>query len=226
MQLRDDGGKNRLAVRSLDSLDVRILPGTDDTRGGFWSPDGREVAFFADGKLKRMSADGGPAQSVCDSGGAVWGAWSPEGTILFATHFGGRLYAVPASGGTLTPATALDAAAGEVHQNQPCFLPDGRHYVYFSANADMSKKSIRLGSLGSKETRVLFDSDSSAVYAEARVPDLRARRRRPRVAVRPEEPSPRRRAVPGVRERPLGELGRFPVRSRRRGIAWRTCRGP
>ncbi len=166
MQLRDDGGRNWLAVRPLDSLDVRILPGTDDSRGAFWSPDGSEVAFFADGKLKRMSADGGPARAVCDSGGAVWGAWSPEGTILFATHWGGPLYAVPAAGGPLTQATSLDAAAGETHQNQPCFLPDGRHYVYFSANADFSKKTIRLGSLDSKKTRPLFDSDSSAVYAD------------------------------------------------------------
>jgi eukaryotic-like serine/threonine-protein kinase len=166
MVFRDDGGKNRLAIRSLDSLDVRILPVTEDTRGAFWSPDGREVGFFSDGKLKRMSADGGPARAVCDSGGAVWGAWSPEGTILFATHFGGPLFAVPASGGTLAQATALDAAAGEIHQNQPWFLPDGRHYVYFWANADQSKRGIRLGTLGSKETRPLFASDSNAVWAD------------------------------------------------------------
>jgi Tol biopolymer transport system component len=166
LQLRDDGGRNRLAVRSLDSLDVRILPGTDDTRGAFWSADGREIAFFADGKLKRISADGGPARAVCNAGGAVWGAWSPEGTILFATDFGGPLYAVPAAGGALTQATALDATVGEVHQNQPCFLPDGRHYVYFAANADQSKRMIRLGSLDSKETRPLLESDSNAVWAD------------------------------------------------------------
>jgi eukaryotic-like serine/threonine-protein kinase len=166
MVFRDDGGRNRLAIRSLDSLEVRILPGTEDTRGAFWSPDGSDVGFFAEGKLKRMSADGGPSRAVCEAGGAVWGAWSPEGTILFATHFGGPLYAVPAAGGTLTQATTLDATAGEEHQSQPCLLPDGRHYVYFSANADFSKRSIRLGSLGSKETRPLFESDSSAVYAD------------------------------------------------------------
>jgi eukaryotic-like serine/threonine-protein kinase len=166
LQLIDDGGKNRLAIRSLDSLDVRFLPGTDGSRGAFWSPDGREVGFFADGKLKRMSADGGPARAVCDSGGAVWGAWSPEGTILFATQFGGPLDMVPAAGGALTQATVLDAAAGEVHQNQPCFLPDGLHYVYFWANADRSKRGIRLGALGSKETRPLFPSDSNAVWAD------------------------------------------------------------
>ncbi|HQQ76824.1 MAG TPA: protein kinase [Thermoanaerobaculia bacterium] len=164
--LRDDGGKNRLAIRSLDSLDVRILPATEDARGAFWSPDGLEVGFFSDGKLKRISADGGPARVVCDSEGAVWGAWSPSGTILFAKRFGGPLYAVPAAGGTPVPATDLDAAAGEIHQNQACFLPDGRHFVYFWANADVSKKGIRLGTLGSKETRPLFASDSNAVWAD------------------------------------------------------------
>ncbi len=166
LQFIDDVGKDRLAIRSLDSLDVRFLPGTDGSRGAFWSPDGREVGFFADGKLKRMSADGGPARAVCDSGAAVWGAWSREGTILFATHFNGPLNRVAAAGGALTQATALDAATGEVHQNQPCFLPDSRHYVYFSANADFSKRLIRLGSLESKETRPLFEADSNAVFAD------------------------------------------------------------
>ena len=166
LQFRDDGGKNRLAIRSLDSLVVHVLPGTDDTRGAFWSPDGREIGFFADGKLKRISADGGPARAVCDSGGAVWGAWSPGGTILFAPQFGGPLFAVPAAGGTPTQATSLDATVGEVHQNQPCFLPDGRHFVYFAATKEMSKRAIRLGSLDSKETRPLFEADSSAVWAD------------------------------------------------------------
>jgi eukaryotic-like serine/threonine-protein kinase len=166
MVLRDDGGKNRLGVRALDSLDVRVLPVTEDTRGAFWSPDGREIGFFSEGKLKRMSADGGPAQVVCESQGAVWGAWSPTGTILFAKHFGGPLFSVPAAGGTPVLATALDAAAGETHQNQACFLPDGRHFIYFAANVDMSKRMIRLGSLDSKETRPLFAADSNAVYAD------------------------------------------------------------
>ncbi len=164
--LRDDGGKNRLAVRSLDSLDVRLLPGTDDALGAFWSPDGREIGFFAEGKLKRMSADGGPARTICESGGAVWGSWSREGTILFSKEFGGPLLAVPAAGGTPRPVTAIEAAGGFVHQNHPCFLPDGKHFVFLASDAEFKKKSIVLGALDSKETRPLFASDTSAVYAD------------------------------------------------------------
>jgi len=161
--LRDAGGTNRLAVRTLDNLEIRFLPGTENARGVFWSPDSKEIAFFADGRLKRMSAEGGPAQAICDSGGAVWGAWSPEGTILFSRDFYGRLSAIPAAGGEPRQATAPDAE--DVNQNQPAFLPDGRHFVYLSGNADFSKKSIRLGSLGTTETKALFRSDSSAAYA-------------------------------------------------------------
>ncbi len=164
--LRDDGGKNVLAVRPLDSLEVRLLPGTGDARGGFWSPDGREVAFFAEGKLKRMSSDGGPAQTLCESGAAVWGAWSREGTILFEKEFGGPLFAVPAAGGAPRQLYAPGAAGEDVHQNQPCFLPDGRHFVFLASNADFTRKRIVLGSLDSSEVRPLFPSDSSAVYAE------------------------------------------------------------
>lgn len=164
--LRDDGGKNSLAVRSLDDLGLRLLPGTDDVRGAFWSPDSREVAFFADGKLRRMSADGGPSLVVCESGAAVWGAWGRAGTILFSKGFGGLLFSVPAAGGTPRPVTAIDVAGGDVHQSHPCFLPDGRHFVFLASDAGFTHKRILLGSLDSKEARPLFESDSSAVYAE------------------------------------------------------------
>ena len=66
--LRDEVGRTSIAVRPLDSLEMRRLPGTEDARGGFWSPDGREIAFFSEGRLKRMAAEGGPVQTICESG--------------------------------------------------------------------------------------------------------------------------------------------------------------
>ena len=32
---------------------MRLLPGTEGARYPFWSTDSRQVAFFADGRLKR-----------------------------------------------------------------------------------------------------------------------------------------------------------------------------
>lgn len=48
--------RTRLWVRSLDREDTRLLAGTVGALHPFWSPDGKDIAFFADGKLKRVSA--------------------------------------------------------------------------------------------------------------------------------------------------------------------------
>lgn len=163
--LQDAGGKTSIAVRSLDGLDVRRLPGTEDARGMFWSPDGREIAFFSEGRLKRIGAEGGPVQTICESGGGFSGAWSRQGTILFVKDFGAPIVAVPAAGGAPRPVTAPDRARDEAHFH-PAFLPDGRHFVFVARDIDPEKTSVMLGSLDSKEVRRLFHADSSAVYAD------------------------------------------------------------
>ena len=165
--LQDEGGKNSIGVRSLDNLVMRRLPGTEEARGGFWSPDGREIAFFSDGRLKRVGADGGPVQTICESGGAFSGAWSRQDTILFTKEFGSPIVAVPATGGTPRPVTALDTAAGEVAHFHPAFLSDGRHFVFVARNLDPEKTSVMLASLDSKDVRRLFHADSNAIFADA-----------------------------------------------------------
>jgi Tol biopolymer transport system component/predicted Ser/Thr protein kinase len=163
--LQDEGGRNAIGVRSLDSLEMRRLAGTEDARGMVWSPDGREIAFFSEGRLKRIGADGGPVQTICESGAAFSGAWSRQGTILFTREFGAPIVAVPATGGTPRPVTAPDPARGEAHFH-PAFLPDGRHFVFLARDIDPEKTSVMLASLDSKEVRRLFHADSSAVFAD------------------------------------------------------------
>jgi Tol biopolymer transport system component len=164
--LRDDGGKNSIWVRSLDSLEMRRLPGTEDTRGAFWSPDGREIAFFSEGKLKRIGAEGGPVQTICESAGAFTGAWGREGTILFGRDFGDPIAAVSATGGTPRPVTTVDASQGDLGHLHPAFLPDGRHFVFAALNIDPEKTRVMLAGLDAKEVRPLFSADSSAFFAE------------------------------------------------------------
>jgi hypothetical protein len=105
----------RLWVRSLGTLDAQPLPGTDNARGPFWSPDSRALAFFADDKLKTIDASGGVVQTLCDapnSAGAPGAAWSREGSIVFARRTGG-LMIVAAAGGVAAPATVVDPANGD-----------------------------------------------------------------------------------------------------------------
>jgi len=163
--LVDESGKISAAVRSLDGLEVKRIRGADNVLGAFWSPDGKEIAFFLDGKLRRGGVDGGAVQTICESKGAFTGAWSPRGTIIFGEQLGGPILAVPATGGTPRPVTTLDAAWGDTVHTHPAFLPDGTHFLFMAPNMDPAKSSVMLASLESKEVRRLFHADASAVYS-------------------------------------------------------------
>jgi Tol biopolymer transport system component len=166
-ELQDEGGSKSIALRALDSLEIRRLTG-DVERGPGWSPDGRELAFFGtDGKLKRIAADGGPAQTICQTTNPGLGfSWGSQGTIVFPQDFGMPIFAVPAAGGTPRLVTRLDEGKGEVAHAHPVFLPDGRHFVFVARNLDPEKTQICLGSLDGKDVRPLFRSDSAAMYAD------------------------------------------------------------
>jgi eukaryotic-like serine/threonine-protein kinase len=116
-----EGGRTRLWLRPLDSLDARVLPGTDDTQSiPFWSPDSKFIGFFAQGKLKKVSVTGGPPQTLCDAPSYQGGTWNRDGVIVFAT--GPGLQRVPAAGGV--PAALTKLGFGEGYRF-PYFLPSG-----------------------------------------------------------------------------------------------------
>jgi len=133
----DSSGRSKLWVRSLVQADARALPGTEDARFPFWSPDGKHIAFFANSKLEKISADGGAAQTLCDAPEGSGGSWgNPSdggaGTVIFARHHTGGLWQVPAVGGKPVQVTQLDAAHRQLSHSQPEFLPDGRHFLYLA----------------------------------------------------------------------------------------------
>ena len=78
-------GERLLALRSIrDELESQIIPGTEGGRFPFWSPDSRDIAFFADGKLKRINVASGPLQTICNVVDGLGGTWNPEGVIVFS----------------------------------------------------------------------------------------------------------------------------------------------
>jgi Tol biopolymer transport system component len=159
------GERTGLAVRDLASGETRRIAGADGAIFPFWSPDSRWIAFFADGKLRKVEAAGGPVQVVCDAHAGRGGSWGREGAIVFAPDIRGPLFQVPASGGTPSPVT-LTADAGVSHRN-PCFLPDGRRFL-FTARASVTSpaSSIAVGSVSGDEPGVLLERGSNPQYAE------------------------------------------------------------
>ena len=162
---RDDKGKVLLYVRALAATGPQALAGTDDAIYPFWSPDSRDIGFFAEGKVKRVSANGGPAQTLCDALSGRGGAWNKDGVILFTPSVQAPLLRVPATGGTPQPASTIDAAHGQNSHRWPHFLPDQQHYIFWSRNAGgASEQALLVGTLGSMETKKIL-AGSTAIYA-------------------------------------------------------------
>jgi Tol biopolymer transport system component len=160
----DTNGVNQLWLRELESAIARPLPGTHNATLPFWSPDSRWIAFFADGRLKKVDVQGRTVQVLCAAPDGRGGSWGRRGTIVFAPRSDGGLASVPESGGDPVTATIPDTANGESVHRFPCFLPDGRHFLCVGLDRG-DDGPVKLGRLGSTTTRTLLRAEGAAVYA-------------------------------------------------------------
>ena len=160
--------KVQLYTRLLDATDFNALEGTDGARMPFWSPDSRFIAFFADGKLRKMPAGGGPVSILCgETGlGANGGAWSPANVILYFSDER-KPFRVSPMGGDCAPVTLGDQ---NLRGSLPQFMPDGTHFFFLGASvADSTNRGVYLGSLEGGKPRRILDDYSSVLYAPPRL---------------------------------------------------------
>jgi len=126
------------------------------------------LGFFAEGKLKKIEVSGGPTITLCNAPLARGGAWNRDGAIVFAPDSAGALQQVSASGGVASAVTKLDEGRGELTDRWPYFLPDGQHFLYLRRGiiSSESQTGIYVGSLASKESRLLLRAASNVAYAQ------------------------------------------------------------
>ncbi|MGH9399613.1 MAG: TolB family protein, partial [Thermoanaerobaculia bacterium] len=162
----DTQGPSRIFLRPLSAQEARPIPGTEGARSLFFSPDGKTIAFFASGKLKRVELSGGAAVSICDVSrrGGMSGTWGPGGDILFAGVQTQAIYRVSAAGGTPAEAIQLDPARGEARIAWPFFLPDGKKFLYLLRHVD-GHGNLMLAEPGEKP-RLVMPIQSRAQYAD------------------------------------------------------------
>ena len=162
---RSASGQRSLWIREIGSTTVRQLPDTDGATVPFWSPDGRWLGFFAQGKVKKVSLAGGPALTICVVQSLLGATWNRENVIVLAPVNRTVLHKVSAAGGTPEPITTLSTDRRENSHRFPQFLPDGRHFL-FTARSDVPENNIiYVGSLDSKAVKPLFAAQSNAAYA-------------------------------------------------------------
>ena len=129
--------KRRIYVRSLDQLQATTLSGTENARDPFFSPDGQWIGFFADGKLKKISVQGGAAVTLCNAVNDRGGSWGEDGTVVFTPEYAAALSKVSSAEGTPQPLTTLDKQAGEITQRWPQVLP-GSKAVLFTSSTNLT----------------------------------------------------------------------------------------
>ncbi len=160
-------GRTRFWVRAMDSLQGHALMETTANETPFWSPDSRTLAFFEDGKLKRVSVDGDSTpETLADAPRPRGGDWGPEG-LLFASAKG--IFRVAADGTGLAPVTAVDQKQGEFEHGWPRFLPDGKRFLYVIRSSRSDRAGVYLGALdGSRPVR-LMPAYSRVTYANGQL---------------------------------------------------------
>ena len=156
MVVRHDGVQ-RIGVRRLDDVALQMLSGTEGASQPFFSPDGREVAFFADQQLKAVAIAGGPPRIICRVPEPRGGTWGDDGVIVFAASATSGLSRVPASGGTLQPFTTL--VTGESSHRYPHTLPGGRA-VLFTVQRGVGVYSVAAQTVGASSHAALVDGQT------------------------------------------------------------------
>ncbi|MDP9268612.1 MAG: hypothetical protein M3P27_09865, partial [Acidobacteriota bacterium] len=162
------GGKLQIFIRSLDSTALQPLAGSEGATYPFWSPDSQYVGFFADGKLKKVPAEGGTVQTICDAADGRGASWSVDDVIAFSPGPYEGIYTVPAAGGTRSELTKVAGQGAGLSHRVPVFLPDGQHVLYFllSASGATADEGVYVVSLKDKKSTKVLNERSAAIYAE------------------------------------------------------------
>jgi DNA-binding winged helix-turn-helix (wHTH) protein/Tol biopolymer transport system component len=163
------------AIQTLCDLPILRKPGVDDFLAGAEPQDKAEDRALSPQQIlgqrehiKRIQTAGGKLIAIIGAGVGRGGTWSRDGVIVFALD-NGPLYRVSESGGEPFP-LRLDNEPNELtYHRYPCFLPDGRHFIYRAgatyAYSRDERNGIYAGSLESNESKLILRADTRAFYA-------------------------------------------------------------
>jgi serine/threonine-protein kinase len=150
-------GKQVLATRLLNETKPAVLVGTENGRDPFFSPDGQWIGFFADGKMEKISIQGGAPVVLCDAPYARGASWGEDGNIVAALNLRGALSRVPAEGGTPQPVTQLDRLPA---YRWPQLLPGAQTVLFTQSSSivNFQDASIAAVSLKTGDIKILVSA--------------------------------------------------------------------
>jgi Tol biopolymer transport system component len=166
--LTPSGGGSLYLLR-LSTGEAAPVAGGQGALFPFWSPDGKYLGFFSEGKLKKIPVAGGTVQVLCDAPDGRGGSWNEQGTIIFAPRIAGSLQSVSDGGGTPVEITKADSGGQGYTDRNPYFLPDGKHFLFVRRAKDSG--SVFAGSLDSSlakdgDVKQILPNGSNVAYSD------------------------------------------------------------
>jgi len=165
-------GRDMLFLRRLDEEATRVLEGTEGASNPFFSPDGSSVAFFAEGRLKKISVDGGSTVTLADSQTPRGGVWLSDGHILYSPEYSSGLMKIDAAGGVPEEVLGLDEDAGERTYRFPDEMPGGDAILFTVGMMDSPNNydnaRIVVYSPESGERKVILERANMARWVDGR----------------------------------------------------------
>jgi eukaryotic-like serine/threonine-protein kinase len=163
------GASTQLYLRLMDRFEATPLQGTEGATDPFLSPDGQWVGFFAEGRLKRVSVQGGAPMTLCEATTDRGASWGTDDTIVFSPEATSGLMRIPASGGLPQVLTVPDKEKGERTHRWPEILPGGKAVLFTigTLNSPGYYDDARIGvlSLETGQRQILIEGASLARYA-------------------------------------------------------------
>ena len=135
--MRGPDGKERLVTRLLDQANASSLAGTEDGVDAFFSPDGQWIGFFADGKMKKVSVQGGSPVTICDAPSPHGASWGDDGNIVAALVATAGLARVSSVGGQ-PQALTRTGDKGELNHYWPQILPTGGAVLFTASTSGVA----------------------------------------------------------------------------------------
>ncbi len=134
-----------------------MVADSEDASAPFWSPDGAEIAYFTNERLRAVNLATGRSRVICDvTGRRKAGTWNAGGVIIFATENGVPLRRVNADG------RSLPSDMPQKEGFRPFFLPDGRHFLFGHSQLG----GISVGDLESGEVKEIPAEAAEPKYAD------------------------------------------------------------
>jgi eukaryotic-like serine/threonine-protein kinase len=164
----DSSGLPMLYVQRIGSPAATLLPGTEGAGLPFWSPDGADIAFFANGKLMKVPSAGGTPQVLASVLAARGGSWGRRNVIIYSPDAGSSVWRVNPDGTGVAPVTDAIRTVDDNTHRWPVFLPDGKHFLFWGGNFGVAKddriSGIYVGSIDGKERKRVILGRSSFAY--------------------------------------------------------------